>query len=206
MDRRLLNKLKFHLARLLEQPESAEWERVLEVLDGLAGQAADERTIALQKLLAKDEPLLRQRRLPGDAQRLMHELELATRRADGGPTPAASAEQRVAAALRGRAMLVIGGDPRNQHAERFEQTFGLSELIWPVTREDAPNLYALEPMIARPDVAVVVLLIRFIRHALNDVDDLCARYDKPLARLPAGYNRAQVAAAIVEQCGKRLGI
>lgn len=206
MDRRLLNKLKFHLVRLLQQPEGEDWERVLEVLDGLVGQAPDAKTLALHKLLAHDEPLLRQRRLPSDAKRLMHELELATKRDASEPAAPVSVEQRVAAALRGRAMLMIGGDPRTQHAERFEQTFGLSELIWPVTREGAPDLYALEPAIARRDVAVVVLLIRFIRHALNDVDELCVRHDKPLARVTAGYNRAQVAAAIVEQCGKRLGI
>lgn len=206
MDRRLLNKLKFHLARLLQQPDSADWEQVLGVLDGLAGQSPDAATVALHKLLETDAPVLRQRLLPADARRLLHELTVATRREATAPARPMSVEERVAGALRGRALLVIGGDPRKQHAERLRSTFGLSELIWPVTREDAPDLYSLEPVIARADVAAVVLLIRFIRHALNDVDDLCTRHSKPLARCTAGYNPAQVATALVEQCGKRLGL
>jgi hypothetical protein len=60
--------------------------------------------------------------------------------------------------------------------------------------------------VARADVAAVVLLVRFVRHALNDVDDLCARHSKPLARCTAGYNPVQVIAALAEQCGKRLGL
>lgn len=206
MDRKLLNKLKFHLARLLAQPEAEDWERVVATLDGLEGQRPDAQTLAVHKLLEKDAPVLRQWRLPSDAQRLLHELTLATRRDEAASPRPLSVEERVATALRGRALLVIGGDPRNQHAERLRSTFGLSELIWPVTREDAPDLYSLEPVIARADVAAVVLLIRFIRHALNDVDDLCARHSKPLARCTAGYNPAQVATALLEQCGKRLGL
>ncbi len=206
MDRKLLNKLKFHLARLLAQPEADDWERVVEALDGLEEQRPDAQTLAVRKLLEQDAPVLRQGRLPGDAQRLLHELGVATRRESAPPGRVMSIEERVASALRGRALLVIGGGPRNQHAERLQATFGLGELIWPVTREDAPDLYSLEPVIARADVAAVVLLIRFIRHALNDVDDLCTRHSKPLARCTAGYNPAQVATALFEQCGKRLGL
>lgn len=210
MDRRLLNRLKFHLAKLVERPagpESVEdWTRVVEALDELAGQAADEQTASAAKALAKDEELLRARRLPGDVQRLLIELGHATRRNDDAPPSARSVEQLVASALRGRTLVVIGGDPRGQHRERLIEAFGLGDLHWPVTRENAPDVSALEPVVSRSEVAAVVLLIRFIRHALNDVAALCERHGKPLARVTAGYNPAQVAAALHEQCGRRLGI
>jgi len=206
LDRRVLNKLKFHLTKLLSEPRSEDWERVFEALDALEGQAADARTAQLQRLLAADAPLLRQGRFPSDVKRLLHAIEQATQREAGAPTRELSREERLAQALRGRALLLIGGDPRLQHAERLKDSLQLAEVLWPVTREDAPDLYSLEPLVARADVAAVVLLVRFVRHALNDVDELCARHSKPLARCTAGYNPVQVVAALAEQCGRRLGL
>jgi len=205
MDRRHLNKLKFHLAKVLEQPNDEDWTRVIEVLDALAGQVADARSAVVAKLLVNDEALLRQRLFPSDVQRLLHELEQATKReasSDGKPL---SDEERVRAVLRGRAMLVIGGEPRQEAEQRLRDSFKLAHLHWPVTREGAPDVYSLEPLIARPDVVVVVLLVRWSRHALNEVAALCDRHGKPLVRETRGYNPVQIASSILEQCGKRLG-
>jgi hypothetical protein len=205
MDRRLLNKLKFHLAKVLERHSDEDWRRIVEVLDALAPQSPDAQTVAVHKRLAKDEGLLRGWTIPGDVQVLLRELEHAAKREPEAAAPSASAEERVAAALRGRTMLLIGGDRRRDAEARLGEAFR-APILWPATREDAPDLYSLEPLIARPEIGVVVLLIRFIRHALNDVADLCERHDKPLARVTAGYNAAQIAAAIHEQCGRRLGL
>jgi hypothetical protein len=206
MDQAPLNKLKFHLARLLEDPAEHDWQRVVETLDELALTAPDERSAAVRRHLAKCEPQLRAHRLPGDAALLLQELKAATQRRTG-PAPEPSVEERVAAALRGRALLVIGGVPKPESKKRLREAFGLSELLWPVTREDTPDGAKLEPQIARSDVAAVALLIRWVRHELNySIDELCKRHKKPMARVPGGYNPAQIAAALHEQCGVRLGI
>ena len=66
-----------------------------------------------------------------------------------------------------------------------------------------PTLTVLEPHIARKDVAAVVLLIRWIRHNLNDVAELCVLHGKPLVRAPGGYNVNQLAKLVVEQRRRR---
>jgi hypothetical protein len=107
--------------------------------------------------------------------------------------------------VRGRALLLLGGDPRNEHVENLRKTLKLSALHWPQTREDAPDVDSFEPWIARVDVAAVVLLIRWSRHAYGDVTRLCDRYDKPLVRIEAGYNVVQISRGLVEQASERLG-
>lgn len=58
---------------------------------------------------------------------------------------------------------------------------------------------------ARAEVACVLLLIRWIRHALGEVAKLCERHGKPLVRVPGGYNPETLAPQILAQAGKRLG-
>jgi hypothetical protein len=59
-------------------------------------------------------------------------------------------------------------------------------------------------MVARPDVALVLLAIRWSSHAFGEVRHLCDRHDKALVRLPAGYSPNQVAAQILAQCSEQL--
>src|SRR5262249_32543970 len=61
-----------------------------------------------------------------------------------------------------------------------------------------------EPYVARPDVAVVVLAIRWSSHSFGEVKEFCDQYGKPLGRLPGGYNPNQVALQILGQCSERL--
>jgi hypothetical protein len=61
-----------------------------------------------------------------------------------------------------------------------------------------------EPDIARPDVAVVVLAIRWANHDYAEVQRYCDKYGKPLVRLRAGYNPNQVAHHVLTQAGERL--
>jgi hypothetical protein len=76
---------------------------------------------------------------------------------------------------------------------------------WQSTRAHESH-YNFESAIARPDVALVLLAIRFSSHAFGDVSAFCEKYGKPLVRLPGGYNPNQVAAMIRLQAGKRIGI
>ena len=77
--------------------------------------------------------------------------------------------------------------------------FGLADLIW-IGGRSAKAFTALESYVARPEIAVVLLAIRWSSHSLGKVRQFCERYGKPLVRLPGGYNPNQVAAHILTQC------
>ena len=61
-----------------------------------------------------------------------------------------------------------------------------------------------EPYVARPEVALVLLAIRWSSHSFGDVKRFCDDHGKPMVRLPGGYGVNQVAAQILAQCGERL--
>lgn len=111
----------------------------------------------------------------------------------------------VAKLLAGRSIVLIGGDRRPGSDQALKEAFKLQDLIWVETREHQ-SIEGFEPYIARPDVAVVLLAIRWSSHSFGDVRAFCERHGKPLVRLPGGYNRNQVAAQIMAQCSERLEI
>jgi hypothetical protein len=76
-------------------------------------------------------------------------------------------------------------------------------LIWIETRAHE-SIEGFEPYVARPNVAAVVLAIRWSSHSYGEVKDFCDKHGKPLVRLPGGYNVNQVAAQIMSQCSERL--
>lgn len=211
MDRRLVNKLLFHVRRLVDAsgPElEHHWTQCALLTSSMLAEPATPADQTLRARIAELQVASAARALPGGYVVLVRELESHSRR--GAQTAVAPAREstdveRVAALLRGRALVVIGGLPRPDHARSLEEAFELSEAVWLLSREHNPDLSALEPPIARPDVVLVLLLIRWIRHALNDVADLCERHGKPMARIPGGYNPETLAPLILAQCGKRLG-
>jgi hypothetical protein len=105
--------------------------------------------------------------------------------------------------LAGQSAVLIGGEARRGAKEALQKALGLKELIW-LRGMDYASYRDFEPFVARPDVAVVLLAIRWSSHSFGEVRGVCERYAKPLVRLPAGYNPNQVAQQIVTQAGKRL--
>jgi hypothetical protein len=105
--------------------------------------------------------------------------------------------------LKDRAIVLIGGDRRPGAFNAIKEAFGLSELYW-ITTQEHESIDHFEPYVARPDVAVVLLAIRWTSHSYGEVSAFCDRYGKPLVRLPGGYNPNQVAAQIMSQCSDRL--
>jgi hypothetical protein len=121
--------------------------------------------------------------------------------ANAGETPI----ERVARWLRGRSILFVGGERRPEYVERHTRAFGLREFIW-ATGKRGPTPAQFEADIARDDVAVVVLAIRWSRHSFGDIVQSCRRHGKPLVRLRAGYNEHELARMIEEQAGDRLAL
>ena len=88
--------------------------------------------------------------------------------------------------------------------EALKTAFGLKELFSIETREHE-SIDDFEPYVARPEVSLVLLAIRWTRHSYGETKEFCDKYGKPLVRLPGGYDPNQVAFQILEQCGERLG-
>jgi len=110
--------------------------------------------------------------------------------------------QRVRVLLRGRVVLIIGGERRPSAVDALTLAFGLKELIWIESYEKTHINF--EPYVARADIAVVILAIRWIPHSYGEVKEFCEQYDKPLVRLLAGYNPNQVAYTILNQVSHQL--
>ncbi|MBK7875382.1 MAG: hypothetical protein IPJ77_06470 [Planctomycetes bacterium] len=206
MDLKLLNTLRFELDRYLNADDD-EQERhrakLVKCVDELLRQPVGAGEGMLRRFLDELRPALAERRVSASYVQLVRELEKLPRagvKAVEVPRTDADAAREL---LRGRALLVIGGIPRPEHMENLRSTFELSEVVWPETSETKPTHVVLEPYIARADVAAVVLLIRWIRHALNEVAELCELHGKPLVRAPGGYNVNQIAKLVVEQAKRR---
>jgi hypothetical protein len=82
----------------------------------------------------------------------------------------------------------------------LRQALGLGDVRW-LSTPDHTSFTVFEPDIARPDVAVVVLAIRWSNHDYAEVQRYCDKYSKPLVRLRAGYNPNQVAHQLLAQAG-----
>ena len=106
--------------------------------------------------------------------------------------------------LKGKCALMIGGVRRPESHEALKAAFGLKELVWFETREHE-SIDVFEPYVARPDVALVLLAIRWSSHSFGDVKRFCDDHGKPIVRLPGGYGVNQVAAQILAQGSGRLG-
>ena len=117
--------------------------------------------------------------------------------------PTASVAE-VARRLKGRCVLLIGGIRRTEAHEALKAAFGLADLIWFETREHE-SIDRFEPYVARPEVALVLLAIRWSSHSYGDIKQFCDRHGKPMVRLPGGYGVNQVAAQILAQCSGQLG-
>jgi hypothetical protein len=124
-------------------------------------------------------------------------------RATPGYVPPAEVKE-AARLLGGRSALLIGGSRRREPQASLKRALGLKELIWIETKEHQ-SIESFEPVIARPDVAMVLLAIRWSSHAFGDVRQYCVRHGKPLIRLPGGYGAHQVAVQVLAQASEVLG-
>ena len=123
--------------------------------------------------------------------------------AEGDPAESAGEVAEVARLLRGRRVVLIGGEVRPASKAALERAFGLSELDW-LSAPAHSSFWNFEPAVARPDTAVVLLMIRWSSHSFGEVRSICERFGKPLVRLPGGYNPAQVAHQVMQQCADQL--
>lgn len=110
--------------------------------------------------------------------------------------------QRVRVLLRDRVVLLIGGERRPSAIAALTLAFDLKELIWLESYEKTHINF--EHYVARADVAVVILAIRWAPHSHGEVKEFCHQYNKPFVRLTAGYNPNRVAYTLLNQVSHQL--
>lgn len=205
-------RIRYHLGQLSRGDGDAEhhWKTIVQSVAELVTVGVPPSNAALRELLIPMIDDLPEMTFPPEFERVLVEIDrfLATRPTSHDVEAAveASAEvEKVAELLAGRTMVLIGGERRPHAYEAIKRAFRLKELDWIATLAHE-SIETFDPHVSRDDVAVVLLAIRWSSHVFGDVKQFCERYDKPLVRLPAGYNPNQIAAQILQQVSERLGV
>ena len=214
--RSLLNRTRYHVKLILHDANGGrlhDWSVAIDCVERLVGDGMPPSNTDVRDMLL---PLLD--RLPEELPDLppgflavLREADryVASRQAEtpqAPPVRSAEAPQvaEVMQLLAGREVVLIGGRCRVDARRSLEAAFGLQDLTWIETREHQ-SIASFEPLIARPEVALVMLAIRWSSHSFGDVKRFCDAHGKPLVRLPAGYGVNQVAAQVARQASVQLG-
>jgi hypothetical protein len=186
-----------------------DWLALINVVDLIVGEGVPPSNREIRELLLPVIDELPERNdYPAGFRLVLREIDrfLATRSAPARTSIAhePSVEvQEAARLLGGKSIVLIGGNRRREAQESLRRALGLKDLVWIETKEHQA-IDAFEPLIARADVALVLLAIRWSSHAFGDVKQICDLHAKLLVRLPGGYNPNQVAAQVLSQSSAQL--
>jgi hypothetical protein len=209
--RKAVQNLRHKLTRLRDRPDeyADEWARIVELIDEAVAAGLPPSNVELRDLLLPVRD-----RVPGDLDlppavaRVFREIDryLDERPPDHPPDasePPTPEVAEVAALLRGREAVLIGGHVRPDRRAALIEAFGLADLNW-LSTPDHTSVSVFEAPIARPEVAVVLLTTRWSNHDYQNVKDYCEQHGKLFVKLPAGYHPNQVAHQVLGQVGDRL--
>ncbi len=206
-----LDRIRLHQTEIREGRETeGDWPAIIEAVDGLIGGGVPPSHREIRDLLL---PIIDQvpdrDELPQSLRLVLREIDryLATRPSQALCQPIHEPGEEVKAVARllgGKSIVLIGGLRRRDSQEALRKAFGLRSLFWIETREHQ-SVESFKPMIARPEVAMILLAIRWSSHGFGEVRHLCDRHGKPLVRLPGGYGPNQVASQILAQSSEQLG-
>ncbi|MBX7208984.1 MAG: hypothetical protein K1X78_11760 [Verrucomicrobiaceae bacterium] len=203
----LMSKIRYEVKSLPNDPSQIEqrWSKIISCVDelvrsGLPASNAELRSILIDHL--DDLPEIFE--LPEGFKGFIRAVDsyIATQEPDKSVPIEDSLTQEVkkaASFLKGAEVVIIGGDCRSQAKGALMKAFGLSDLNWIETRPHE-STSTFEASVARENVKLVLLAIRWSSHSYGDVKDQCDKHGKILVRLPRGYGVNQVAAEICSQC------
>ncbi|MBX3385665.1 MAG: hypothetical protein KF768_03760 [Phycisphaeraceae bacterium] len=113
--------------------------------------------------------------------------------------------RRVRDLLRGRRLVIVGGEPMPHAIERITDAFDLEETDWVELTEHGTGAPMRAP-IFRPETALVVVIIKLAGHLhAESARAWSAEAGKPWVYLTGGYNPEAMANAILEQASGQLG-
>jgi hypothetical protein len=213
LTKKALDKVRYHAVRLPDsEPEEVRpnWDSISEGVERFVeagGQPSDVTLVELLTPIAETLPddypcgaALAKTLEYVDARLALAEQEQDEVGRERIPTPELL---RVRELLRGRVVVLIGGNCRPKSKSAIERELELKELLWLESRPHE-SLRSFEPAITRPETALVLLAIRWSSHSFEDIQEVCIAHDKPFVRLPGGYSPNQLAYQINRQQGQRL--
>lgn len=80
---------------------------------------------------------------------------------------------------------LIGGVRLPEDHQALKAAVGLEDLVWFESRKHE-SIDVFEPYVARPEVAVELLAIRWSSHSLGDLKKFCDLHSEPMVRPPGG--------------------
>jgi hypothetical protein len=206
----LLDRIRHHAQRIKQGSQGEEdWPLIQETVVGLIGDGMPPSNRELREILVPIIDDAADREDPPRVFRLvLREIDryLASRLlpvASSFRHEQSAEVEEVARLLSGKSVVLIGGIRRRESQRMLRKLFGLNSLYWIETKEHQ-SVESFKPMIARFDVALVLLAVRWSSHGFGDARQLCERYHKPFVRLPGGYGPNQVAAQILAQVSEQL--
>jgi hypothetical protein len=212
-----LSQIKYHAGQIVKSgsdDSSAHWTKIADAVAKLTsmGVAATDRRIA--EAVGPDAAAL----WPAgssDARGLPAIVGRAKALADGadrGLDDESASDDRewsktvldVRAMLRGKRMVIIGGERYAPAVERLTQAFELKAAEWVALTEHGSGIPMRAP-IHRPDTAVVIVIVKLTGHLhAEEAREYASAAGKPCVLLSGGYNPERVAAEIAEQASARL--
>jgi hypothetical protein len=209
--RKLLSKLRYH-GRILRDGTGSDADRrkVIETTSQLVASGMPPSSPQLREHLDPIfDDLATSAEVPSDFQLVLRELgsfrEHVTERCleavnDEPPIPEVA---EVATLLRGRSIVFICNVLNPDARDALIHAFELADLDWIVSREHQ-SIERFKPHIARSEVALVLLPIRWTSHSFGELKEYCDMLGKPFVQLPGGYSVNQVALQILNQASERL--
>ncbi|MFA6046299.1 MAG: hypothetical protein WC718_15045 [Phycisphaerales bacterium] len=204
--RKLLSKLKHH-ARMVQnnpdEPRHDDWQKIEQALGGLLEAHVNAADPRLSETLDPIRTVVPEDLALPVTQRV---LSLADGRSTSAPMPREYSADvlRVRGALRGSAVVLVGGERRPDAEARIRDAFELREVVWVSLSEHASSSPAQAP-IHRADVKLVFVLVKLAGHQhVEDVSRYARDARKPVVRVPAGYNPEQLAAQALAQAIQQL--
>ncbi len=208
--RKLLDKLNHKVEQIKQStaPDKQQWKSLWQTVDELLETSLPPSNVQLRdKLLPIVDEIAYDEEIPESGKRVLREIDrYLAHDAVEAPLKSPSFSQdvaKVAQLLNGRSIVIIGGYKRHASAAAIKSALGLKDLYWIETRPHE-SVQSFAAYVARPDVALVVVAIRWSSHSYGEVRYYCQQHGKPLVRLPAGYNPNQIALQILSQCSSML--
>jgi hypothetical protein len=102
--------------------------------------------------------------------------------------------------LKNKTIVIVGGNSVEEKRQAIKRAFALNDVVWVESRHHQ-SIERFKPAIIRPDVKVVILLVRWSSHSYHDLKPFCDQHGKLFVSVPGGYNPNQLANQIMAQCG-----
>jgi hypothetical protein len=222
--RSLLNKARYHAKKLRDLSAAAnpaadsipeDWPTLAGAVDQLVTSGLKPSDREIRELMLPLLEVLPELDWPPGLRAVLDEIDRYLDRVDSEQEQSSQSSsprrqpsevlQQARELLRGRVVVLVGGQPREQHRRKIEKELELAELRW-VAVLHHQSLYAeLLHQCQRPETSLFITMTRFRSHQFGpQMRQWCRQYGKAFVELPGGYGVEQVAHQVMAQASAEL--